>query len=63
VWTSNILSFSALRSYVARRTEYNVPVAMLFHATLNAGSATGLAARLFASSLIVGHPETIHMDV
>jgi hypothetical protein len=63
VWTSNILSFSALRSYVARRTEYNVPVAKLFHATLNAGSATGLAARLFASSLIVGHPETIHMDV
>lgn len=42
-WTSNILSFSVLLSYVARRTRYNVPIAMLFHATLNAGSAMGLA--------------------
>jgi len=43
VWTSNILSFSVLLSYVARRTQYNVPIATLFHASLNAGSASGLA--------------------
>jgi membrane protease YdiL (CAAX protease family) len=43
-WAANVLSFSILLSYVARRTSYSVPIAILLHATLNAGPAMGLAA-------------------
>jgi hypothetical protein len=52
VWTSNILSFSVLLTYVAQRTQYNVSIAMLFHATLNAGSAMGLAVLAAAQSVL-----------
>lgn len=44
MWTANVLSFSILLSYAARRTNYSVPIAILLHATLNAGPAMGFAA-------------------
>jgi membrane protease YdiL (CAAX protease family) len=43
MWTANIVSFSILLSYAARHTNYSVPIAILLHASLNAGSAMGLA--------------------
>ena len=48
-WAANVLSFSILLSYAARRTNYSVPIAVLLHATLNAGAAMGFAV-LVASS-------------
>lgn len=42
-WAANVLSFSILLSYAARRTNNSVPIAILLHATLNAGSAMGFA--------------------
>lgn len=44
MWIVSVLSFSILLSYVARNTNYSVPIAILLHATLNAGSAMGFAA-------------------
>lgn len=42
VWAANVVGFSILLSYAARRTGYSVPIAILLHATLNAGPAMGL---------------------
>lgn len=44
MWAANVVSFSILLSFVARRTAYSVPIAILLHATLNAGGAMGFAA-------------------
>lgn len=43
MWAANVVGFSILLSYAARRTNYSVPIAILLHATLNAGPAMGLA--------------------
>ena len=43
MWAVNVVGFSVLLSYVARRTKYSVPIAILLHATLNAGPAMGRA--------------------
>ncbi len=50
MWTANVLSSSILLSYAARRTNYSVPIAILLHATLNAGSAMGFSALVATSS-------------
>jgi membrane protease YdiL (CAAX protease family) len=52
VWTANVLSFSILLSYAARHTRYSIPIAVLLHATLNAGGHIGFAP-LVAPSLDV----------
>lgn len=44
MWAANVISFSILLSYAARRTNYSVLIAILLHATLNAGTAMGFAA-------------------
>jgi hypothetical protein len=44
IWAANVISFSILLSYAARRTNYSVLIAILLHATLNAGPAMGFAA-------------------
>lgn len=49
-WATSVVSWSVLLSYAARRTNYSVPIAILLHAALNAGSAMGFAP-LLASSL------------
>lgn len=49
MWAANVVSFSILLSYAARRTNYSVPIAILLHATLNAGPAMGLAPLLAPS--------------
>jgi hypothetical protein len=43
MWTANLMGFSVLLSYAARRTSFSVPIAILLHATLNAGPAMGMA--------------------
>lgn len=43
MWAANVVGFSILLSFVARRTRYSVPIAILLHATLNAGPAMGLS--------------------
>lgn len=48
MWAVNVVSFSILLSFVARRTRYSVPIAILLHATLNAGGAMGFAALVAA---------------
>lgn len=53
MWAASVVSFSILLSYAARRTDYSVPIAILLHATLNAGPAMGLAP-LVASSADAG---------
>ena len=50
IWTANVLGFSILLTYVARRTGYSVPIAILLHASLNAGPAMGIAPFVESSS-------------
>lgn len=49
-WATSVVSWSVLLSYVARRTRYSVPIAILLHAALNAGYAMGFAPLLASSS-------------
>jgi hypothetical protein len=42
MWAANLMGFSVLLSYAARRTSFSVPIAILLHATLNAGPAMGM---------------------
>lgn len=50
MWAATVVSWSILLSYAARRTNYSVPIAILLHATLNAGPAMGFAPLLASSS-------------
>jgi len=50
LWTAYTVSFSVLLSYVARRTNYSVLIAILLHATLNAGAAMGAAVLVASAS-------------
>jgi hypothetical protein len=53
MWAANVMGFSVLLSYAARRTSFSVPIAILLHATLSAGPAMGMA-------LITAPPTDLH---
>jgi membrane protease YdiL (CAAX protease family) len=50
---ANLMGFSVLLSYAARRTGFSVPIAILLHAALNAGPAMGMA-------LVMAPPADLH---
>jgi hypothetical protein len=53
MWAANLMGFSVLLSYAARSTSFSVPIAILLHATLNAGPAMGMV-------LVMAPPADLH---